>query len=81
MGRNIFLREQRTGIIVTLLSISSGAENAEGRKTEKRIELGGGDGGGDGVGGGGRGGGFALGTRYIDRSYAMLPQWRGVLGR
>lgn len=40
MGRNIFLRGQRTGIIVTLLSISSGAENAEGRKTEKRIELG-----------------------------------------
>lgn len=78
MGRNIFLRGQRTGIIVTLLSISSGAGNAEGRKTEKRIELGGG--GGDG-GGGGRGGGFALGTRYIDRSYAMLPQWRGVLGR
>lgn len=29
-----------------------------------------------------RGGvGFALGTRYIDRSYAMLPQWRGVPGR
>lgn len=40
MGRNIFLRGQRTGIIVTLLSISSGAGNAEGRKTEKRIELG-----------------------------------------
>lgn len=40
MGRNIFLRGQRTEIIVTLLSISSGAENAEGQKTEKRIELG-----------------------------------------
>lgn len=40
MGRNIFLRGQRTEIIVTLLSISSGAGNAEGRKTEKRIELG-----------------------------------------
>jgi len=25
--------------------------------------------------------GFALGTRYIDRPYAMLAQWRGVLGR
>lgn len=24
---------------------------------------------------------FALGTRYIDRPYAMLAQWRGVLGR
>lgn len=34
MGRNIFLRGQRTGIIVTLLLISRGAENAEGRKTE-----------------------------------------------
>lgn len=34
MERNIFLRGQRTGIIVTLLSISRGAENAEGRKTE-----------------------------------------------
>lgn len=28
-----------------------------------------------------RGQRFALGTRYIDRPYAMLVQWRGVLGR
>lgn len=93
MGRNIFLRGQRTGIIVALLSISMGRggeggrgdreQGQKGRKTEKTIERWkrrgvrrrrGGGGGGGGVG-------FALGTRYIDRSYAMLPQWRGVPGR
>lgn len=92
--RTDLIRGRRTGIIITLLPISSetvettrgrekeeseikrkrerkrGNEREKDRKKERETER-----------ETKRGERFALGTRYIDRLYAMLAQRRGVLGR